>query len=215
MNKKVLSLLAASAAVVGSAIFATPARAVQQEVEVNLTVDQVLFLRTFRSIDLKVSQGELSEGAAVDKDFVQANDGSTDGTALIDVETPTGVNNIEPGQTVTKEVKELYAVWSNGDDVDDGDVTVTITTSPDGDTLSTGGRRPTLAKMTVGDMINSDRDIGDINDELDRDDDELLRIGGVFLNFQFTDDEGEGTVPLAGEYTGGSLIVEATTIGGD
>ena len=213
MNKKILGLLAASAAVIGSAIFATPARAVQQEVDVNLTVDEVLFLRTFRSIDLKVSQGELS-GDTSDKDFDEQNGGSTDGTALIDVETPTNVSTITPGQTVTKEVRELYAVWSNGDNVDDGDVTVTITTSPGGDTLTTGGRNATLAKMTVGEMIDSDRDIGDINDDLDRDDDELLKIGGVNLNFQFTDDDGENTIPVAGQYTGGRLTVEATTIGG-
>mgnify|MGYP001794473707 FL=1 len=55
MNKKVLGLLAASAAVIGSVISATPARAVQQEVEVNLTVDEVLFLRTFETVSLRIS----------------------------------------------------------------------------------------------------------------------------------------------------------------
>mgnify|MGYP001795150240 FL=1 len=129
MNKKVLGLLAASAAVIGSAIFATPARADQQNVEVNLTVDEVLFLRTFSSIDLKVSQGDLSGGD--DKDF----DGrSTDGTLQIDVETPTGVNDIDGGTTVTKNVRELYAVWGNGD-VDSDDVNITIRPSAGGDTF--------------------------------------------------------------------------------
>ena len=162
MNKKVLGLLAASAAVIGSAFFATPARAVQQEVDVNLTVDEVLFLRTFQTIDLKVSQGELSGGG--DKDF---NQRSTDGTALIDVETPTGVEGIAGGETVTKEVKELYAVWGNGD-VDEDEVNVTITPSPGGDILTGGSSRdPILAKMSVGDMVESARNVDDLNDDLD------------------------------------------------
>ena len=204
MNKKVLGLLAASAAVIGSAIFATPARAVQQNVEVNLTVDEVLFLRTFSSIDLKVSQGDLSGGD--DKDF----DGrSTDGTLQIDVETPTGVNDIDGGTTVTKNVRELYAVWGNGD-VDSDDVNITIRPSAGGDTLTGGSTRdPILAKMSVGDLIDTERDI----DDLEEDSEGLLAIGGVQLTFDFEDEDGNSIAPQAGAYTGGSLTVEATTIG--
>ncbi len=207
MNKKVLGLLAASAAVIGSAIFAAPARAVQQEVDVNLTVDEVLFLRTFQSVDLKVSQGELSAGD--DKDY---NPRSTDGTALIDVETPTGVDDIAGGTTVTKDVRELYAVWGNGD-VDSDDVNVTITPSPGGEMLTDGSNRPTLAKMTVGEMLDTERNTDELNDEFDLDD-SLLKIGGVQLQFDFEDEDGDPVIPRAGAYTGGRLTVEATTIGG-
>ncbi|BAY85114.1 hypothetical protein NIES267_46120 [Calothrix parasitica NIES-267] len=206
MNKKVLGLLAASAAVVGSAIFATPARAVQQEVEVNLTVDEVLFLRTFETVSLRISQGEL--GGAIDKDFV----GTTDGTALIDVEQDTGVEEINPGDNVTKEVKELYAVYGNGD-VDEDDVSVSITVSPGGDMLSNNaGRNEILAKMSVVGPLESERNVDDLNDDLDLDG-TLLRIGGVELAFEFQEDDGTAITPQAGDYTGGRLTVEATTIG--
>lgn len=205
MNKKVLGLLAASAAVIGSAILAAPARAVEQTVDVNLTVDEVLFLRTFQSIDLKVSQGDLS-GGTEDKDY---DPRSTDGTLQIDVDSPTNVNDIAGGETVTKEVRELYAVWGNGD-VDSGDVTVTVRTTPGGDMLTGGSNRdPILAKMTVGPLIDTERDI----DDLEEDSPGLLRVGGVELTFDFEDEDGEIISPQAGAYIGGSLTVEATTIG--
>ena len=208
MNKKVLGLLAASAAVVGSAIFATPARAVQQEVDVKLTVDEVLFLRTFESVDLRVSQGELA-GGTQDKDF---DNRATDGTLQIDVEGDTGVNNILGGSTVTKDVRELYAVWGNGD-VDDNEVNVTITVSPGGEMLSNNaGRNEILAKMSVVGDLESDRNVDDLNDDLDLDG-TLLRIGGVKLQFEFQEDDETPIPPQAGLYTGGRLTVEATTIG--
>ncbi len=208
MNKKVLGLLAASAAVVGSAIFATPARAVQQEVDVKLTVDEVLFLRTFESVDLRVSQGELA-GGTQDKDF---DNRATDGTLQIDVEGDTGVNNILGGSTVTKDVRELYAVWGNGD-VDDNEVNVTITPSSGGETLTGGSNRdPITATMSVVELLDSDRNVDDLNDDLDLDG-TLLKIGGVKLQFDFKDEDGNTTEPTAGEYIGGTLTVEATTIG--
>ena len=208
MNKKILGLLAASAAVVGSVISATPARAVQQEVEVNLTVDEVLFLRTFETVSLRVSQGEL--GDAVDKDFDPQ--GTTDGTALIDVEADTGVNDITAGEGVIKDVKELYAVWGNGD-VDEDEVNVSITVSPGGEMLSNNaGRNEILAKMSVVGDLESDRNVDDLNDDLDLDG-TLLRIGGVQLQFEFQEDDETPIPPQAGLYTGGRLTVEATTIG--
>lgn len=204
MNKKILGLLAASAAVVGSAIFSAPARAVQQDVNVNLTVDEVLFLRTFETVDLRVSQGELS-GGAVDKDFNQ--DPTTDGTALIDIENAPNLRDITGGDSVTKTVRELYAVWGNGN----SNVTVTVRPSPGGEMLSNGetGRAEVKARMSVlNDQLLSDRDFGDL-----RDDETPLVVGGVELQFDFTDDRDSPTNPQAGAYTGGRLTVEATTIG--
>ena len=203
MNKKILGLLAASAAVVGSAIFATPARAVQQDVDVNLTVDEVLFLRTFETIDLRVSQGEL--GDAVDKDF--NIDGTTDGTALIDTENIPDLRDIDGGDSVTKTIRELYAVWGNGD----SNVTVTVVPSPGGEQLTNGeaGRAEVKANMTVTTrQVTSDRDFTDLRD------DAPLVVGGVELQFDFVDDTDRAVSPQAGRYSGGRLTVEATTIGG-
>ena len=106
----------------------------------------------------------------------------------------------------------MYAVYGNGD-VDEDDVSVSITVSPGGDMLSNNaGRNEILAKMSVVGPLESERNVDDLNDDLDLDG-TLLRIGGVELAFEFQEDDGTAITPQAGDYTGGRLTVEATTIG--
>jgi len=206
MNKKVLGLLAASAAVVGSAFFATPARAVTQNVDVEVTVDEVLFLRTFDKVELRVTQGDLNGDTGSETDFDP--NGSTDGTTQIDL-TPPVLAAESTNATITKSVDELYAVWGNGDS--DNAPTVTIKVAPDGDELTNGetGRDFRKAMMSVDDESGtfSNRDLSEIDE-----DDAPAQIGGVSLTFNFRNDDDEEDAPIAGTYTGGVLTVEATSI---
>ncbi|MGB6301701.1 MAG: hypothetical protein WBF90_36730 [Rivularia sp. (in: cyanobacteria)] len=203
MNKKVLGLLAASAAVASTAIFASPARAVKQEVNVNLTVDEVLYLRTFSDVELRVSQSELGNGDSAAESDAR---GTTDGTNLLDV-TEVSVGDESDETFVTKEVKELYAVYSNGDA---DDIKVQVTVDPSGKTLTNTDDDDFTAEMSVvDDDIDSDR----IPDDLDYDGgDEAKRIGGVELRFDFFDD-GDEEAPQAGRYEGGVIVVEAISQG--
>jgi hypothetical protein len=110
MNKKFLAILAASAAL-GSAIFATPARAVDQEVNVNVTIQPSLYLRTFKNIDLNISDGDLQ---VQDKDFgpdTANQTTTTNGKTVLDLTAPIVGGGRNP-ETAIK-VNQLFAVWSN------------------------------------------------------------------------------------------------------
>ncbi|MGD1913511.1 MAG: hypothetical protein ACFB2X_22530 [Rivularia sp. (in: cyanobacteria)] len=204
MNKKVLGLLAASAAVVGSAIFATPARAVKQNVNVNLTVDEVLFLKTFQTVELRVTQGEL---AATQESTVE---GTTDGTNQLNLG---GVTvNETSGTTVTKTINELYAVYSNDEDAE---VQVRVTVDPNNDRLFLDGQEDEgYALMTVEnqDFNDNARNLENI-DEDDIEGEKPIRIGGVQLKFDFKDDDDNDSEPEAGSYEGGVIVVEAISEG--
>ncbi|MBV6625203.1 MAG: hypothetical protein KI793_20135 [Rivularia sp. (in: Bacteria)] len=203
MNKKVLGLLAASAAVVGSTIFAAPARAVKQDVSVNLTVDEVLFLRTFETVELRVSQGELNGDTSAETDYA----GTTDGTDQIDLTAPQ-LQSESTATSIQKSVDELYAVYGNSSVTP----TVTIKVNPEGQDLTNGftegDRDFRKAVMSVVDESGtiSNRDFSELRDQ-------PLQVGGVNLEFNFEDDRGTASAPIAGRYTGGILTVEATAVG--
>lgn len=210
MNKKVLTLLAASAAVLGSAIFAAPASAVKQEVDVDITVDEVLFLKTFDKVELRITQNELSGDFTVESGTEGTTDGSTQlnlsGVSLGDEATST---------EVTKDVNELYAVYSNSrDNVPQVRVKADPTANRlylDGDTTED------FALMTVeeDDFTENARDADSEDVEESVTDGAVpVLIGGVQLKFQFKEDADTNVDEVqAGNYTGGRLIVEAISIG--
>ena len=127
MKNNILAIIvAAGTAVVGSSLFSAPAHAqlqVNQDVNVEINVPEVLYLRTFDTVSLDITgddlagtQGVFVNGVGKDKN----NPGITNGTNTIDKNTPfIGVSS------VTKPVAELFAVWSNNPN---GGVNVTLTT---------------------------------------------------------------------------------------
>lgn len=127
MKNNILAIIvAAGPAVVGSSLFSAPAHAqlqVNQDVNVEINVPEVLYLRTFDTVSLDITgddlagtQGVFVNGVGKDKN----NPGITNGTNTIDKNTPfIGVSS------VTKPVAELFAVWSNNPN---GGVNVTLTT---------------------------------------------------------------------------------------
>ncbi len=205
MNNKILALLAASAAVVGSAIFAAPANAVKQEVNVNLTVDEVLFLKTFDTVELRITQGELAQTQE------STSEGTTDGSNQLNLN---GVTlNTTSGISVTKDVDELYAVYSNDDDAP---VQVKITVDPSADKLFLDGQEDdAYALMSVEDdqFADNARTSEDIDDDDSITDEKPIKVGGVRLKFDFKDDDGDDAEPEAGSYTGGRIVVEAISEG--
>ncbi|GEM_PF-2158814 len=201
MNKKILGLLAASTAVVGNTIFATPARAVTQDVNVRVTVDEVLFLKTFDTVDLRVTQGDLG-GAAE-----STTEGTTNGTNQLNLSGVT-VGQESTSTEVIKDVNELYAVYGNAEPED---INVRITVDPTANELTHDTDEDFTAVMTVeSDAFNTEART--VNDDLDIEGDEPLAIGGAQLKFEFRDD-GDPSAPKAGLYTGGKVVVEAISIG--
>jgi hypothetical protein len=127
MNKNFVGIFAVSVVALASSIIAAPAEAVTQDVDVQVTISPTLYLRTFKTIDLQITNSDLG---AIDKDFMgdTGTTGSaiTNGTGLIDRTPPNfGVKSIT---SINKTVSELFAVWSNSQQ----GVNVTVTPVVDG-----------------------------------------------------------------------------------
>ncbi|YAF96359.1 MAG: hypothetical protein AB3A66_01325 [Nodularia sp. CChRGM 3473] len=191
MKNKFLAIFAAAGiAAVGSTLFSAPAHAqlgpIDQDVNVEIDVPEVLYLRTFETISLGITEDELAGGAAVTtaglgQDFDAT--GTTDGTTLIDQTSPfAGLT----GGVITKTVDELYAVWSNSPRA--GGVTIALTVS--GNTLTAaGGATATItsAVPTVPSAAAPGLDVP--------------VVGGADLEFDL------GASTASGTYTGGVITV--------
>jgi hypothetical protein len=133
MNKKIFAAVAATIAALGSAVIAVPAQAVEQMVDVTVNVEPFIYLRTFKAVNLKVTQQDLG---ATSGDQI---DPLTDGKMLITQETPDF--QFATTKAVEKDINELYAVWGNTTS------TVTVKVTPLIDTLTGPGTNK--AKITV------------------------------------------------------------------
>lgn len=185
--KKVITILTATTALV-SAIFSAPAQAVQQDVNVEMTVSPVIYLRTFETVSLQITNQDLG---SVDKDFDTENK-ATDGTTKIDKTTPEGLGALEAG-TIEKTVEELFAVWSNS--ANGVDVTVTPV---DGATTLTNTVPSSSGKFAKANLADAEAVITDTsNPTLSK-----PLVGGAKLTFELTS-------VAAGKYTGGKIRVEA------
>ncbi|MFN6570364.1 hypothetical protein [Dendronalium sp. ChiSLP03b] len=143
MKSKILAIAVAAGTVVAGSLFSAPAHAqltANQDVDVEINVPEVLFLRTFQTISLDISEAELGgvTTGGVGQDY--NNPALTDGTTTIDQTSPFAA--LSAG-TITKNVAELYAVWSNNP----GGATITLTASTPGLT-SAGGATATIANVT-------------------------------------------------------------------
>jgi hypothetical protein len=200
MKNKALVILAASAAALGSAIFAAPANAVQQEVEVQVTIQPALYLRTFKTIKLDITQGDLAKangGTLKESDFM--GDEGVGGSAVTTGEQL--INNIRSGgiggggtaDTVTKTVKQLYAVWGNTA----AGKSVTVTVTPVVKDLLKDGTS-TTEKITLDTITPTTGSFttGAVNSTT------TGKVGGIDMTFKLNG-AGEGT------YTGGKISVNA------
>jgi hypothetical protein len=191
MNKKIFGVIAVSIAAFGSAIIAVPAQAVEQTVDVSVNVEPFIYLRTFKEVKLKVNQGDLG-GKSGDQIPLL-----TDGSTLIDRTKPDF--GTATATTLSKEIKELYAVWGNTTN----DVKVTVTPVPGKDLLAGPIGSDAFAKITVGESVGESQK---------KPNNKTPFVGGVKLNISFQDDIGTGATPVAGDYTGGQIKVDASQL---
>ncbi|MBW4602957.1 MAG: hypothetical protein KME29_26200 [Calothrix sp. FI2-JRJ7] len=192
MNKKILGIVAASVAALGSAIFAAPAHAVKQDVDVNVTIQPGIYLRTFKTINLQITQGDL--GALQESDYNTGGSDTTDGTGTLMRTVP----RIGAGTDteVTKNVKELFAVWSNGSRPINVTVTPKITDTDTQQTVLANADAASTDKIVLKSVTVNGGSGTPTNAR-------TPIVGGVDLIFDTTE-------ATAGSYTGaGLLTVEA------
>lgn len=201
--KKILGIFVASAAALGSAIFAAPAQAQNSEtIDVQVTVDPVLYLQTFETVNLRISQEDLGAGEQSSKTGTQT--GQTSIEEILSETPQPGVGN---GTTYTTESMDLYAVLGNSNTPVNVTVRVDDTEGKKLTNTQEGSSSIASAIMTIADgaTFNSTIPVG-----------ESMVTGQVQLKFDFFRQQTTTTgpvdieaVPRAGLYTGGKLIVEA------
>lgn len=187
MNKKVLGFLAASAAVVGSAIFAAPARAQSADLDVEVQITPAIFLRTYSALKFTVNAQDLRGGSSVDQ-LAGIYDETIMNPLSTDLPPSTGDG------TITKEVPVLYQVWGTG--VTDDDITIAATT-PELTTGTSGGAfegDPATATMTATKGALTQKTASNGTSQ--------YQEGSATIGFDF----GSST-PASGTYTGGIVTI--------
>lgn len=196
MKNKILAIaVAAGSAILGSSLISTPAQAgldvTSAPINVEISVPEVLFLRTFETISLTLDEADLGgvTTAGVGKDFDDDNGtpaGTTDGTTAINQNSP-----FETLDAIEKNVEELYAVWSNNPD---GGVNVTFNINDD--TLNgTGGSATIISVKAYNPAPASAATAPGLAEPF---------VGGATIGFDLSD------ATQAGVYTGGAITVTAT-----
>jgi hypothetical protein len=144
MNKKILGILAASAAL-GSAMIAAPAQAVMEEVNLSVDVQKAIYLKTFADVNLKISPEDFSETLQQSEAV-----GTTDGSATLDPYIgPIPAGSGTGAGTVSKTVAELFAVSANTNTP----VEVKITGPAVGVTTGTLSKSPASTNEGLADSI--------------------------------------------------------------
>ncbi|WP_315790452.1 hypothetical protein [Fischerella sp. JS2] len=125
MKNKILAIAAtAGTAILGSSLLSAPAQALtqSQNVTVNYTVPEILYLRTFQTVNMTLDTTLLGATlTAQGNGFVGKDYDPTNPTVTIDP--ATGTADFPLDQTspfgnlaaIQQTIPELYAVWSNSD----------------------------------------------------------------------------------------------------
>ncbi|AUB36718.1 hypothetical protein COO91_02641 [Nostoc flagelliforme CCNUN1] len=196
MKNKIVAIIAASAAALGSTIFSTPAHAQittpASNVNVSVSVPEVLYLRTVSTIDVDILATELTAATltASGSGFVGGDQGGTaDGTNGVSTTSPFFVAS--GNVAVTKTVPKVFAVWSNsprGNGVAVSTAIVTPTLNgANSSAITISSVAPITATANVPGLINPFTD-------------------GVTLGLIL----GGNSISQAGDYTGGVISVTAS-----
>lgn len=193
MKNKILAIAAtAGTAILGSSVFSTPAQALtqSQDVAINYTVPEILYLRTFQTVNMTLDATSL--GAAltaqgtgfVGKDYDPSNptvniDAAGNADATLDPTSPFG--NLA---AIQQNIPELYAVWSNSGNVD-VELTSTDLTAAGGQTIAVNSITPTVDNFAAPGL-------------------DTPQIGGAYLDLDLTN------ATVTGTYTG-TITVEVST----
>ncbi|WP_427162744.1 hypothetical protein ACQFX9_15115 [Aliinostoc sp. HNIBRCY26] len=195
MRSKFVAIIAASAAALGSTMLSAPAHAQvsgTSDVGVNVTVPEVLYLRTVQTIDISLLPADLTAApltASGSGFFGSDATGTADGTNGVDTTSPfflTG-GNVQ----VTKQVPAVFAVWSNSPRGNGVAVTTSVITNTlngaSGATIAINGVAPIQGTANVPGLVNP-------------------FVSGVDLDLIL----GGNGISQAGAYTGGVIRVTAT-----
>ncbi|PLZ13670.1 hypothetical protein [Fischerella thermalis] len=154
MKNKILAIAAtAGTAILGSSVFSTPAQALTQtqDVTINYTVPEILYLRTFQTVNMTLDANLLgatltAQGSGfVGKDYDPTN-------ATVNIDPVTGNADVTLDQTspfgnlaaIQQSIPELYAVWSNSTGTVDVNLTSTPLTEVGGKTIAVNSITPTV-----------------------------------------------------------------------
>ncbi|MBD2438634.1 hypothetical protein [Nostoc sp. FACHB-110] len=192
MKNNVLAIIvAAGTAVVGSSLFSAPAHAqlsTNQDVNVQITVPEVLYLRTFGTISLAITGDDLvgTPGTIVSGVGKDNSGGATTTGAVTDtIDTTSPFASVS---SITKTVPELFAVWSNNPN---GGVNVTLSAT----TATLNGPSGASASILTVNKIGTDPTTAP----------GLVTpyVGGADIEFDLTQ------ANAVGNYTGGVINVQA------
>lgn len=193
MKNKILAIAAtAGTAILGSSVFSTPAQALtqSQNVTINYTVPEILYLRTFQTVNMTLDATSL--GAAltaqgngfVGKDYNDPNSVTIDNTtgpdATLDTTSPFG-----DLAAVQQNIPQLYAVWSNSTGNVDVNLQSSSLTAAGGQTIAVNSITPTVDNFAAPGL-------------------DTPQIGGADLDLDLTN------ATVTGIYTG-TITVEVST----
>ncbi|PLZ95346.1 hypothetical protein CI592_22260 [Fischerella thermalis CCMEE 5328] len=154
MKNKILAIAAtAGTAILGSSLLSTPAQALTQtqDVTINYTVPEILYLRTFQTVNMTLDANLLGATlTAQGSGFVGKDYDPTNPTVTIDP--VTGNADVTLDQTspfgnlaaIQQSIPELYAVWSNSTGTVDVNLTSTPLTEVGGKTIAVNSITPTV-----------------------------------------------------------------------
>lgn len=188
MKNKVLAILAASAAVLGSAIFASPAHAQTANLPVEIEVKPGVFLRTYESLKFSVSTQDLLGGSSVEQ--IGKYDETTGIITPLPKTAPTGTATTE----VIKTISPLYQVWGGTGSI--------VKIAPTKDTLVSLGGGGLGSADTVTMTVEEGNDVTTT----------LTPAGTPFegtakLKFKFSN----GNTSAGTSYTGGQLSISVVS----
>lgn len=196
MKNKILAIAAtAGTAILGSSVFSTPAQALTQtqDVTINYTVPEILYLRTFQTVNMTLdttSLGAALTAAAGGDGFVGKDYDPSNPTVTIDT---AGNADVTLDQTspfvnlaaVNQNIPELYAVWSNSNGNVDVNLQSTPLTAAGGQTIAVNSITPTVDNFAAPGL-------------------DTPEIGGADLDLDLTN------ATVAGTYTG-TITVDVST----
>ncbi|BAY41187.1 hypothetical protein NIES2111_55790 [Nostoc sp. NIES-2111] len=198
MKSKILAIVAASTAALGSAILSAPAQAqitsAPANVGVSVSVPEVLYLRTVANIDVDIPVSALTSQTLdpLGSGFSRTETiGTADGTNGVDIISPFNTTNGDVTASIS--IPQVFAVWSNsprglGVEVAAAIGTATLT-GANGSTITLTSAAASPASAAVPGLVNP-------------------FVGGVNLGLTL----GGNGISQAGDYAGGVITITATAL---
>ncbi|PMB19812.1 hypothetical protein [Fischerella thermalis] len=174
MKNKILAIAAtAGTAILGSSVFSAPAQALTQtqDVTINYTVPEILYLRTFQTVNMTLDTTLLGatltpQGTGfVGKDYDPTSPTvtiNTAGNADVTLDQTSPFGNLA---AIQQNIPELYAVWSNSTGNVDVNLSSTPLTEAGGQTIGVNSITPTVDNFAAPGLDTPE--VGGANLDLD------------------------------------------------